>query len=261
MPVVDVEVDEFVTTITLNRPERLNTMSEELLRQLAVAFIEFRDGPSRVAVLTAVGRGFCVGMDIKERAGDDTKGLGIPDIQPLINPYWDVTVGVPVERSLNKVVIAAVNGMAYGGGFYLATHADLIVAAESASFEVSEVHLGYLAGWEMAAAHNLQRGLAMELALGERITARRAYEGGLVNRVVADDVLMEEATKWAHAIASRPPQAVAYGRQLVAELMPTVPAAARVRANEWRRALASSNDAAEAMAGFMEKRPPRFTGS
>ena len=261
MSVVDVDIDGHVTVITLNRPDRLNTMSLELLRELAEAFIEFREGPSRVAVLTGRGRAFSVGMDIKAHRGGPGQGLAIPDIAPLVNPYWDVTVGVPVERTLEKPVIAAVNGMAYGGGFYLATHADLIVAAESSSFEVSEVHRGYLAGWELASVHNLQRGLAMELALGERVSAQRAYDGGLVNRVVPDEDLMTASTGWAPSIAARPPLAVRYGRELVFESMPTVPAGVRRRANELRRELARSNDAAEAMASFLEKRPPDYTAT
>lgn len=133
MAIVDCEKKDRIVTIRMNRPERLNAMGRELMVGLAKAWIEFRDDPDAlVAILTGTGRAFCVGMDIKERLESGQPGLGLPDISPLVSPFWP-------NRNLNKPVISAVNGFALGGGFFLATTADLCVAAESAVFEITEV--------------------------------------------------------------------------------------------------------------------------
>jgi 2-(1,2-epoxy-1,2-dihydrophenyl)acetyl-CoA isomerase len=179
---------------------------------MSEAFNAFADDDDAlVAVLTGSGRAFCAGIDLRERdrAGGD---LRPPSIAPHVNPFWDPGGG---PRTLGKPVIAAVNGHAIGGGFLLATHADLVLAAESARFDVAVMNRGLPGGWDVGERLGLSMQAAMELALGEPMSARRAYDAGLVCRVVADDALVDEALALAARIAARPTHAMRGNLELV----------------------------------------------
>jgi enoyl-CoA hydratase/carnithine racemase len=258
-----VEVDRRgeVWVIRLNRPDRMNALGRQLMMEFAKAFSEFEDEPAaRVAVLTGTGRAFCAGMDFKEWMESGQDGIGLPDIQPLVNPFWDVAGGT-MWRRLEKVVIAAVNGLALGGGYYLATFADLCVSAESAQFEVTEVRRGFSTGWEEGRKLNLPRAVAMELALGMRITARRAYEAGLVNRVVTDGEEVTAAIEIAEHLLDVPPTTLQNSRRLLWADTPGPQEQATAMLADVQAVEANSPDAVEAAQAIAERRRPIYTSA
>jgi enoyl-CoA hydratase/carnithine racemase len=252
MEFVSCEPDGPVLLVTMRRPERLNAMGYQLLCELADAFTGFAADPSlRVAVLTGAGRGFCVGLDMKDRSPDMTGPLVRPDISPHVNPFWP-------DNTLTKPVITAVNGFAFGGGCYLAVAGDLCVAAESASFEISEVRRGGLSGWEVGYLLSLPRALRSEIALGGRLSARRAYEAGIVNDLVPDDRLLDQAMERARQLTAVAPAVVRRNLQLLRALDPAVPAYVQSLREAYEAQVAASADAREAVLAFAEKRPPAW---
>jgi enoyl-CoA hydratase/carnithine racemase len=246
-----------VAVITLNRPDRLNAMGRDMLAGLASAMMAFEaDDDARVAVLTGTGRAFCVGMDIKEKASHPGENpAALPDISPLVNRFFPFR-----EDDFEKPVIAAVNGMAMGGGFFLAANSDLVVVAQDAVFEISEVSRGWVAGWWFGRVLNLPRHVGMELAMGGRITAERAYQVGFVNEVVPPGRLVDAAVERAQRIAALPPLAVRHTRSLFMEASPKV---ADPTWRRWERVMdeiTRSEDVLEAQRAFVEKRAPRYRG-
>jgi enoyl-CoA hydratase/carnithine racemase len=250
---------ERVGLITLNRPERMNALSTGLRIDLAAAFNEFmHDDDAFAAVLTGAGRAFCAGIDLKEQAKVRTAGdMTPPSIDPHVNPFWDPS---STPRVLTKPVIAAVNGHAIGGGFLMATHADLIIAAESARFDLAVMNRGLPGGFDVGERLNLPMAAAMELALGESMTAARAYDAGLVSRVVPDDALLDEALAVAQRVAARPPLAIQGNVELVRMVRSLGPDDVQRRFAELRAQAQASADAVESMTAFIERRPPLYTG-
>ena len=178
--------DSDVVVITLNRPEKLNAISSPLAAELADAFHRFDAGSAFVAILAGAGRAFTAGMDVLENMAAGRTVMASPDLGAAYNPFHPgqaVDDGSPGRaahhaRTLKKLVIAAVHGYVFGGGFIMAMAADLCVAAESAVFEFSEVYRGMAVGWDMGYLYRFPRNISMELALGLRMEARRAYELG-----------------------------------------------------------------------------------
>jgi enoyl-CoA hydratase/carnithine racemase len=256
MSEVEFERQGSIALVRINRPERLNALSRATLIALAEAFTEIDQDPAiTVAVLTGTGRAFSVGLDLKEHAESGGGKLSFPDLGGAVNPLF------PVRRpDFNTPVIAAVNGLAYGGGYFLFAQCDLSVAAESASFEISEIRQGLVAGWSDGLAHGLPRSIAMELALGGKLGGRRAYEVGLVNDVVEDDRVLERAMERAEGVAKLPPLAVQYGRELAGRLAPPIPAEVSELAGGYADVARASDDVREAMAAFQERRSPVFQG-
>jgi enoyl-CoA hydratase/carnithine racemase len=250
---VDYDKVDHIVTITLNRPERMNSLSAELLRDLDSAWTAFfADDDAFVAIYTGTGRAFCAGKDLKEAAEAAARGVILPASPRL-------AFNTPEQA---KPVICAVNGYAMGGGFLDVLKCDLRVAADSAEFQLAEVPRGVLPGPILEGlAGSLPDCLTTELALGGRITARRAYEMGLLNRVVPDGQLMSIARDYASRIARLPPltvrltvEALRRGRLTTA---PVVDPAWRSAAD---KALANSSDTKEAILAFTEKRNPVYTG-
>jgi enoyl-CoA hydratase/carnithine racemase len=242
-----------VATITMNRPRQLNAFNRDMFRGLAEAFIRFRETDAdRVAILTGTGeRAFCAGIDLKERAGSGEAGLDFPDIAPLVNPFWPGRA-----NHVEKPVIAAVNGYAMGGGFYMVLQADLAVASATAQFEISEIPRGTVAGWETGALHGLPVKAWSEIAFGSRLTAQRAYDVGLVNEVVAPEQLMNAARARAEAILRVPPRVIRRNLELLKRVRPVV--ADEVWQAEAGYLVESREDpdTAEAIAAFVERREP-----
>jgi enoyl-CoA hydratase/carnithine racemase len=252
MEFVSCQPDGQILLVTMRRPERLNAMGHQLLGELADAFTAFAaDSSLRVAVLTGTGRGFCVGLDMKDRSADLNGPLVRPDISPHVNPFWP-------DNTLTKPVVTAVNGFAFGGGFYLAIAGDLCVAAESASFEISEVHRGGLSGWEVGYLLSLPQALRSEIALGGRLSASRAYDAGIVNDLVPDDQLLERAMERARQLTAVAPAVIRRNLELVRALTPAVPGHVQRLREAYESELATSADAREAVLAFAEKRPPAW---
>jgi enoyl-CoA hydratase len=246
-----------IRLLRLNRPERLNALSPELVAELTAALdAADRDPDCRVVILTGNGRGFCAGFDLhSDAAGELADGAAAPVAERLRGQaQWsDLTARI---RALRPVVIAAVNGVAAGGGFALALAADLRVAGANASFLVANVRIG-LSGGEMGIAYTLPRlvgaGRAAELMLtGRTLPAVEAAAWGLVNSV-ADDAVAA-ALQLADAVVANPAFGVAMTKELLA-LAVDAPSFQAVTALENRTQVLASftQDMADAVAAFAHR--------
>ena len=254
---VDLELEAGVAVITINRPERLNAMDAEAYQALADAWARVRDDPKvRVAVITGAGeRSFSTGADIKSF-------IGAP---PGLSEFWLTQKGQLLNRGLElwKPVIAAVNGYCLGGGMTLLLATDIRVAAEHASFGLSEVKRGVLPanGGTQRLLAQVPHAIGMELLLtGRRIDAATAERWGLVNRVVPMARLMETAMEYATEIASNAPLAVQASKEMALRSRDMDLATGLRMEQAINRILQSSEDVQEGVAAFSEKRPARFRG-
>jgi len=246
-----------VTLVTLNRPEALNALNSAVLEDLIAAFAAFEADPAqRCAVVTGAGeKAFAAGADIKEMAAKPASEFYADDMFARWTTHF---VG-----GTRKPWIAAVNGFALGGGCELAMMADFIIAADSAKFGQPEITLGVVPG--MGGSQRLARAIgkakAMDLILtGRMIGAEEAERAGLVARVVPAAALLDEAFEAAEKIAAMPPLAVKAAKELV-DAAQELPLTEGIRLE--RRLfhlLAATEDKAEGMAAFIEKRPPVWTG-
>lgn len=245
------EKKDRVVTITLNRPERMNALSIELMKRLAEAWERFRaDEDAWVAILTGAGeRAFSAGFDLKDQAERDAQGERMPLRLPRLT-----------NLEIWKPMIAAINGYAVAGGWMIAQECDIRIAAEHAQMGISEARWNLPAGW----IHNLTRqiglGHTLEIVLwGDRlITAQRAYEIGWVNRVVPKERLMEEAGEWAERMLYLGPRAVRNFKEILyrGSYLPPHDAEAFARALE--RNLIGMEDTVEGPKAFAQKRKPVF---
>ena len=252
-----VEVAEGVATVTLNRPEALNAISTELALALAEAVEPLATDPEvRAVVLTGAGeRAFCVGADLKQRAGLDDHG-------------WFVQReafrrGFAAVRRCPLPTVAAVSGFALGGGIELALACDLIVAATDATFGLPEVRLGLVpaGGGTQLLARRVGRSAARDLVLtGRRVDAEEARRLGLADRVVPRGEVLAAATALAAEIAGNAPTAVRMAKWAL-EVGGDLPleAAMEVEDQAWRRAVLS-DDRREGIAAWVEKRDPSWPG-
>src|SRR5688572_3890584 len=185
MSFVEVERNDGVMVIRLNRPDRMNALGTEMRTLLADAWCEFRDSKDlEVAIFTGTGRAFCAGEDMKESLERGTPGSGSAPVKKD-NPYDALT--------LEKPVIVAVNGFAMGGGFMLVERADLRVAVRGAVFESSEAKRWLLGGYDHGVKGALAHAAATELAFAFRFTAERLHQLGFINRLVEPEELMPTA--------------------------------------------------------------------
>jgi enoyl-CoA hydratase len=246
--------DGHVEILTLNRPEQRNALSPALLEQLSAALADIkRDAGVRAVVLTAAGnRAFCAGMDLKAFA---TGGV-LRDMAATVE-FTEFTRG---EHA--KPVVAAVNGAAVAGGFELVMACDLVVAAEHARFGLPEVKRGlFAAGGGVALPARVPLAVALELGLtGEPIDAERAYQLGLVNRVVPASQVLTVALDLAHAIAGNAPLAVAATKAMMRATITQSASEALKMVEEYREPIFGSIDAREGALAFAERRPPRWAG-
>ncbi|PRY01969.1 enoyl-CoA hydratase-related protein [Allonocardiopsis opalescens] len=248
-----------IATITLDRPEALNSLTVESKEALLASLERARDDAHvRAVILTGSGRAFCAGQDLQEHAAALDRGTGLMDTVRLhYNPIVTTLTGMA------KPVVAAVNGMAAGAGAALAFAADLRVAAQSASFLMafSGVGLGPDTGASWTLQRLVGRGRASEmLLLGERVSSERALEWGMVNKVVPDWDLMETAGALAARLAAGPTLAYA-GIKEALEVASSrgFEEALRTEADVQER-LAATADHRNATAAFVAKRRPTFEG-
>jgi crotonobetainyl-CoA hydratase len=251
-----VERDGRVLLVTIDRPEVLNALHPPANRELGEAFDAFAADPELwVAILTGAGeRAFSAGNDLKFQAS----GGGRLEIPPA------GFGGLTSRFDLDKPVIAAVNGLALGGGFEIALACDLIVASENASFGLPEPRVGLaaLAG----GLHRLPRQIPLKQAMGMLLTGRRisaaeARELGLVNEVVPAAELLPAARRWADAILECSPVSVRTTKQVATRGLrfASLEEAMSQRYDEIRD-LVLSEDFSEGPRAFAEKRPPRWKG-
>ncbi len=254
--VVTTEQDGAVLTLTLNRPEVLNGLTDEILDAVAAGCRQAAgDDTVRVVVITGAGRGFCSGQDL--RAGAES---GDPDIRGhLRNHYVPM---VKAMRDLEKPVIASVNGVAAGAGMSLALAADFRIAGESATFIQAFVRIGLVpdAGSSYFLPRLVGTAKALELAmLGDTVNSAEALRLGLVHRVVPDADLAR-ATADLAARLSRAPRSAGLIKQLIHSSLDSSLEEQLAREEEAQVLAAKSADFAAGIEAFVSKRAPEFTG-
>ena len=246
-----------VTLITLNRPQALNALNTQVLEDLIVAFAAFEADPSqRCAVLTGSGeKAFAAGADIKQMADMSTAEFYSTDFFSRWTSH--------IVKAVRKPWIAAVNGFALGGGCELAMMSDFIIASDNAKFGQPEIKLGVAPG--MGGSQRLTRAIgkakSMEMCLtGRMMGAVEAEATGLVARVVPLADLLADALKTAETIAAMPPLAAMANKEMVNAAFETTLEQGILFERRAFQVLTATQDKAEGMAAFIEKRPGNFTG-
>ena len=251
-PVLFEAREDGVVVITLNRPETRNALSLEIREGLFAAWDRFeRDPGLRVAILTGAGdKAFCAGGDLKEMV---ERKLAVPPREMFPVP------GDNIE--LSKPTIAAVNGVAFAGGWMIAQACDLCVASTEARFAITEVKVGRGSPWAAPLIHMIPQRIMMEIVLtGRPITAQRAYEVGLVNRLAEPAGLMDAALALAAEILDGAPLSVQAARETVLLSTEMGRSAALRAARAASETLYRSEDAQEGPVAFAEKRRPQWKG-
>jgi enoyl-CoA hydratase len=244
--------DDGIAIITLNRPESRNALSKEIRAGLFAAWDRFeRDPALRIAILTGSGdKAFCAGGDLKEMV---ERRLAVPPRDMFPVP------GDNIE--LSKPTIAAVNGVAFAGGWMIAQACDLCVASTRAQFAITEVKVGRSSPWAAPLIHMIPQRIMMEIVLtGKPISAQRAYEIGLVNRLAEPEGLMAAALALAGEILEGAPLSVQAARDMVMLSTEMGRSAALRAARHASESAYRSEDAQEGPKAFAEKRPPQWKG-
>ena len=254
---VKLEKTEQIGIIRIDRPDAMNSLNEQVLTELNAELEKAEADPEiRAVIITGEGKAFVAGADIArmqeldEQAGFDFGRLGQQVFRRI--------------ETMDKVVIAAVNGFALGGGCELAMACDIRIAGERAKFGQPEVGLGITPGYSgtQRLPRLVGKGKAMELIVtGSIITAETAASIGLVNRVVPQESVMEEAMDMAKKIAGNAPLAVSYAKKSIQKgsEIADMDQAIHVEAEYFGKCFATS-DQKEGMTAFLEKRKPEFTG-
>ena len=256
---VNFEVHGEVVLITLDRP-KANAIDAKTSHELGDAFIEFRDDDNlRVAIITGAGnRFFCGGWDLKAASEGEAVDADFgPGGFAGLTELWD----------LNKPVIAAVNGLAVGGGFELALAADLIIASSNAEFFVPEATLGIIpdSGGVLRLPRRLPKSVAMDLLMtGRRMNVDEAEHYGLVNKSCPQDDLINQALEWGNQISKSAPLSLAAIKSVIrsTEMMDLKDAYDLMRSGkiEAYHKMLNSEDAKEGPLAFSEKRFPKWKG-
>lgn len=252
------EKDEGTILITLNRPDSLNALNARLAQELIQVAEEITtDDSVRVLIITGAGRAFSAGADLKEVMSGAGASLaaGLAQGKPLLL-FTSIA-------SIDKPVIAAINGLALGGGCELALACDLRIASTTATFGFAEIKIGAIpgGGGTVRSPRIIGPAKAKELLFfGDPISADEAYRIGLVNKVVAPESLLDEAKKWAKTLAGRPPLALKAAKSCV-DVGMQMPLSAAIEFEAREAAiLTKTEDTAEGIKAFIEKRRPVFKG-
>ncbi len=242
--VVTYQVDGRTAIITINRADKLNALDEAVIQGLRSALRRFATGEERCAILAADGdRAFSVGADIK-------------------NPPLEMWQGVPgVGVLTDKPIIACVQGYCVGGAYVLVQMCDLAVAADNTIFKYPEAQVGFTGGLIAGAAAKIPHKLAMEfMLLGQDLDAARAYEMGMINKVVPLGEQMNAAMDYARILEESAPLVVQTIKSLVTDTLPRGPAEISAITRDKLLSVRDSEDGAEGRNAFAEKRKPDFTG-
>jgi crotonobetainyl-CoA hydratase len=258
MDFIRIETADHVTSITLDRPAVMNAINPQMHDELQAAFDAFAaDAGQFVCVVTGAGeRAFCAGSDLK---------VAVPDDGARAYPKSGYA-GLIERFDLDKPVIAAVNGLALGGGFEIALACDIIIASESASFGLPEPLVGAVALG--GGVHRLTRQIGLKRAMGmiltsQRVSAAQGYDLGFVNEVVPADELTAAVARWTQAILKGSPMSIRASKQTAMRGLdePSLADAMRGQGDypafaAWR----TSEDSKEGRQAFAEKRPPVWKG-
>jgi enoyl-CoA hydratase/carnithine racemase len=248
-----IEKRDHILTVNLERPERLNALHPPANAELGRVFDEFaEDDDLWVAIITGRGRGFSAGNDLRYQAEGGER-------MPMPRGFG----GLTSRFDLTKPVIAAVNGVAMGGGFEIALACDLIIASEQAVFALPEPRVGLaaLAGGlnRLPRQIGVKRALGMILT-GRHVSAREGYELGFVNEVVPHDTLMDAAMRWAREISECAPLSIRASKEVVYRSLDMGLEESMRQQYEGVRRMVQSADFIEGPKAFAEKRKPNWTG-
>ena len=252
-------VNQGVATLTLCRPEVLNSFNRSMARDVQAALARVaRDETVRAVLLTGDGRGFCAGQDLSEATAGDIGSIDLGDI--VKSNYAPMVTGI---RQLEKPVICAVNGVAAGAGANLAFACDIVIAAEDASFIQSFSRIGLVP--DTGGTFFLPRlvGMARATAMiffADKIPARKALEYGLIYEVVPAAELLDRATALARQLASMPTRALGLAKRALNASMNNDLVSQLVVEEELQRAAGKTEDYAEGVRAFLEKRKPTYAG-
>jgi enoyl-CoA hydratase len=249
-----VDLEPPIATVTLNRPKVLNALSPELMHEVVTALAELdRDETVRAVVLTGGPKVFAAGADIGDMASRTA-------VEQLSRDQTGIWAGI---ASFSKPLIAAVNGYALGGGCELALTCDVIIAGDTARFGQPEINLGVIPGaggtqrWPRSAG----KSAAMEVMIsGAPVTARRAYELGLVNKVVPAEMTVLLAQRMARQFAEKPPLAVRMAKEAVLKAFEAPLSEGLASERKSFYFLFATEDQKEGMRAFLEKRKGVFKG-
>jgi len=250
------EKKDRIACITLNRPEAFNSINPDTWTELGKALVDYRDDSNILcAIITGAGdRAFCAGADIREMLPFIKENKGQSEL-------WMSTIMRGLE--VWKPVIAAINGIAFGGGLELAMACDIKIASEKASFGQPEIKLGLIPGW--GGTQRLPRAIpvaraAEMLFTGEPIDAREAYNLGLVNRVVPPEELMPTAVEWAEKLCSLGPLALRAAKEAMIKGLDMDLADGLQLEQKLFESLLETEDFEEGRKAFVEKRKADFKG-
>ena len=253
MAIVEYKKQGHLVTITLNRPDKLNALNDDMLKALRHCWKKYQhDDDAWLAILTGTGKAFSAGTDkdqfVKALKGEDSLGNFLTNIGK--DPYWSGT--------LNKPTITAINGAAIGSGLELVLKSDLRIAAESALFQQPEVGLGNIVIFN----DNLPDAIAAEMLCGFPFSARRAYAVGMINRVVRDEQLMNATLDLADDLLSKPPLVLQQALNILRDLKNAGTTIPRHLLNQYTteisKSLTKTEDWKEAVNSLVEKKKPVF---
>jgi 2-(1,2-epoxy-1,2-dihydrophenyl)acetyl-CoA isomerase len=255
-------LDAGVLTLTLNRPQRLNAMSHQLIEVMTGQLGRARDDSQvRSVLITGTGRGFCAGADLADSGPGDAGADGKPDLGTAMDRLFNPMIRA--IRTVPKPVIAAVNGVAAGGGANLALACDIVLAARSARFDQAFVRISLIPdlGGTWFLPHTVGDARARALAmLGTSVPAEQAERMGMVWQVLDDAALMDEARKLAARLAVGPTLSYAAIKQAMNSARTNSLDRQLDLERDLQRDLGRSADFKEGVAAFLAKRPANFTG-
>jgi 2-(1,2-epoxy-1,2-dihydrophenyl)acetyl-CoA isomerase len=257
MPPILFTIEGGIATITLNRPDKLNSFNREMALLLQQKLDECAAAPTiRCVYITGAGKGFCAGQDLNEVV--DPQGPGMQRI--LSEHYNPIILRI---RNLPKPVIAAVNGVAAGAGANIALACDIVVATQSASFIQAFSKLGLipdsggtymlprLIGWQKASAI---------MMLGDKIAASQAEQMGMIYKAIPDEDFVAESKKIASKLAQMPTKGLAYTKHILSSSMTNKLEQQLLLEDEFQQKAANTWDFKEGIQSFLEGRPPQFKG-
>lgn len=255
-----VDLTDGVLTLVLNRPDRLNALTEDMHLALRAGIQRAHDDADvRAVLLTGAGRAFCAGQDLGDR--DPRKGGPAPDLGQTLETYYNPTLRL--IRSLDKPVVCAVNGVAAGAGANIALACDIVLAAQSARFIQAFAKIGLVpdAGGSWSLTRILGEARAKALALtAEPLSAQQAADWGLIWKAVADDALMDQARALALSLAAGPTLGLGLTKRLIQAAATNSLDEQLDLERDAQRKAGRSADYAEGVTAFLEKRPALFRG-
>lgn len=255
---IKLDIADQIATITLNVPERLNACSLPMAGEINAALDHL--GDARALVITGAGKGFCSGADLTGGRASAVSG-GQASYNALTQHYNPMLLKL---HRLNIPTISAVNGPAAGVGCSIGLAPDFVIASEKAYFLQAFVNIGLVpdggASWMLTRLAGKARATEL-MMLGEKLPAAKAYEWGMIHKVVAPEALMDEAHALAARLATMPTVALGIMRKNLTEALECDFATALMREAEGQKIAGSTSDAREGGIAFLQKRKPNFTGS